>query len=113
MNNYEYFANNRRNYSVEANILMDNIRNGYVPSKAESFLILSNNQKRIRDYMELCSLKERIQNSNSITFSDLNLFFNTCSVDKNIQDKIINSLNDKGLLVRDYSKSMGMQYVKQ
>ena len=116
MNNYEYYANNRRNYSIEANMLMENIRNGYKPNKVESFMILSNNQKRINDYLDLNEIRNRIVSNNSITFKDLNKFFNVCSIDISKQDDIINSLNKKGLLVREYldTKDLekGRQYVK-
>ena len=103
---YELFANNRINFTKEADDLLEKIKNGGELSKKEAFILNCDDPQIISEYSKFDDIKNRIQDNNAITLDDFNFLCEAMKLDPHTKKLLEIGYKSKGL-ISDYSQSVG------
>lgn len=105
---YDYFFKNRKNFSKEADELLEKIKNGYEPTDKEIFF-LSSSQEWLDEHKELVSLKDELDEirnrvaCGNISEKDFNRLTEICEFNKEDIEKLRTSFSKKGILNEEKS----------
>lgn len=103
---YELFANNRINFTKEADDLLEKIKNGGELSNKEAFILNCDDPQIISEYSKLDDIKKQIKEDNAITLNDFNFLCETMKLDSHTKRLLEIGYKSKGL-ISDYSQSVG------
>jgi len=79
---YEYYKNNRKNVSKEAEGILNKIREGYIPNEADVFELLETDQNKINQYRKFYKIKDSISKDGRINQEDLNFLIKQLGIDE-------------------------------
>ena len=103
---YELFANNRINFTKEADDLLEKIKNGGELSNKEAFILNCDDPKIISEYSKFDDIKNRIQDNNAVTLDDFNSLCEAMKLDSHTKRLLEIGYKSKGL-ISDYSQNVG------
>ena len=103
---YELFANNRINFTKEADDLLEKIKNGGELSNKEAFILNCDDPQIISEYSKLDDIKKQIKEDNAITLNDFNFLCEAMKLDSHTKRLLEIGQKSKGL-ISDYSQSVG------
>lgn len=103
---YELFANNRINFTKEADDLLEKIKNGGELSNKEAFILNCDDPQIISKYSKLDDIKKQIKEDNAITLNDFNFLCEAMKLDSHTKRLLEIGYKSKGL-ISDYSQSVG------
>lgn len=103
---YELFANNRINFTEEADDLLEKIKNGGELSNKEAFILNCDDPQIISEYSKLDDIKKQIKEDNAITLNDFNFLCEAMKLDSHTKRLLEIGYKSKGL-ISDYSQSVG------
>ena len=103
---YELFANNRINFTKEADDLLEKIKNGGELSDRDAFILNCDDPQIISEYSKFDDIKKRIQDNNAVTLDDFNFLCETMKLDSHTKRLLEIGYKSKGL-ISDYSQSAG------
>lgn len=103
---YELFANNRINFTKEADDLLKKIKNGGELSNKEAFILNCDDPQIISKYSKLDDIKKQIKEDNAITLNDFNFLCEAMKLDSHTKRLLEIGYKSKGL-ISDYSQSVG------
>lgn len=103
---YELFANNRINFTKEADDLLEKIKNGGELSNKEAFILNCDDPQIISEYSKLDDIKKQIKEDNAITLNDFNFLCEAMKLDSHTKRLLEIGYKSKGL-ISDYSQSVG------
>ena len=103
---YELFANNRINFTKEADDLLEKIKNGGELSKKEAFILNCDDPQIISEYSKFDDIKNRIQDNNAVTLDDFNFLCEAMKLDSHTKRLLEIGYKSKGL-ISDYSQNVG------
>ena len=103
---YELFANNRINFTKEADDLLEKIKNGGELSNKEAFILNCDDPKIISEYSKFDDIKNRIQDNNAVTLDDFNFLCEAMKLDSHTKRLLEIGYKSKGL-ISDYSQNVG------
>ncbi len=79
---YEYYKKNRKNFSKEAETILDKIREGYIPNEADVFELLETDQRKINQYRKFYEIKDSISKNGRINQEDLKFLIQQLGIDE-------------------------------
>lgn len=103
---YELFANNRINFTKEADDLLEKIKNGGELSNKEAFILNCDDPQIISEYSKLDDIKKQIKEDNAITLNNFNFLCEAMKLDSHTKRLLEIGYKSKGL-ISDYSQSVG------
>lgn len=103
---YELFANNRINFTKEADDLLEKIKNGGELSNKEAFILNCDDPQIISEYSKFDDIKKQIKEDNAITLNDFNFLCEAMKLDSHTKRLLEIGYKSKGL-ISDYSQSVG------
>ena len=103
---YELFANNRINFTKEADDLLEKIKNGGELSDREAFILNCDDPQIISKYSKFDDIKKQIKEDNAITLNDFNFLCEAMKLDSHTKRLLEIGYKSKGL-ISDYSQSVG------
>ena len=103
---YELFANNRINFTKEADDLLEKIKNGGELSNKEAFILNCDDPQIISKYSKFDDIKKQIKEDNAITLNDFNFLCEAMKLDSHTKRLLEIGYKSKGL-ISDYSQSVG------
>lgn len=103
---YELYANNRINFTKEADDLLEKIKNGGELSNKEAFILNCDDPQIISKYLKFDDIKEQIKEDNAITLNDFNFLCEAMKLDSHTKRLLEIGYKSKGL-ISDYSQSVG------
>lgn len=103
---YELFANNRINFTKEADNLLEKIKNGGELSNKEAFILNCDDPQIISEYSKFDDIKKQIKEDNAITLNDFNFLCEAMKLDSHTKRLLEIGYKSKGL-ISDYSQSVG------
>lgn len=103
---YELFANNRINFTKEADDLLEKIKNGGELSNKEAFILNCDDPQIISEYSKFDDIKKQIKEDNAITLNDFNFLCESMKLDPYMKRLLEVGYKSKGL-ISDYSQSVG------
>ena len=103
---YELFANNRINFTKEADDLLEKIKNGGELSNKEAFILNCDDPQIVSKYSKLDDIKKQIKEDNAITLNDFNFLCEAMKLDSHTKRLLEIGYKSKGL-ISDYSQSVG------
>ena len=103
---YELFANNRVNFTKEADDLLEKIKNGGELSDREAFILNCDDPKKISEYSKFDDIRKQINEDNAITLDDFNFLIDAMKLDSHTKRLLEIGYKSKGLIL-DYSQSVG------
>lgn len=103
---YELYANNRINFTKEADDLLEKIKNGGELSNKEAFILNCDNPQIISKYLKFDDIKKQIKEDNAITLNDFNFLCEAMKLDSHTKRLLEIGYKSKGL-ISDYSQSVG------
>ena len=103
---YELYANNRINFTKEADDLLEKIKNGGELSNKEAFILNCNDPQIISKYLKFDDIKKQIKEDNAITLNDFNFLCEAMKLDSHTKRLLEIGYKSKGL-ISDYSQSVG------
>ena len=103
---YELFANNRINFTKEADDLLEKIKNGGELSDRDAFILNCDDPQIISEYSKFDDIKKRIQDNNAVTLDDFNFLCETMKLDSHTKRLLEIGYKSKGL-ISDYSQNAG------
>ena len=103
---YELFANNRINFTNEADDLLEKIKNGGELSNKEAFILNCDDPQIISKYLKFDDIKKQIKEDNAITLNDFNFLCEAMKLDSHTKRLLEIGYKSKGL-ISDYSQSVG------
>lgn len=103
---YELFANNRINFTKEADDLLEKIKNGGELSNKEAFILNCDDSQIISEYSKFDDIKKQIKEDNAITLNDFNFLCEAMKLDSHTKRLLEIGYKSKGL-ISDYSQSVG------
>lgn len=103
---YELFANNRINFTEEADDLLEKIKNGGELSDREAFILNCDDPQIISEYSKFDDIKKQIKEDNAITLNDFNFLCEAMKLDSHTKRLLEIGYKSKGL-ISDYSQSVG------
>ena len=103
---YELYANNRINFTKEADDLLEKIKNGGELSNKEVFILNCDDPQIISKYLKFDDIKKQIKEDNAITLNDFNFLCEAMKLDSHTKRLLEIGYKSKGL-ISDYSQSVG------
>lgn len=103
---YELFANNRINFTKEADDLLEKIKNGGELSNKEAFILNCDDPQIISEYSKFDDIKKQIKEDNAIILNDFNFLCEAMKLDSHTKRLLEIGYKSKGL-ISDYSQSVG------
>ena len=103
---YELYANNRINFTQEADDLLEKIKNGGELSNKEAFILNCDDPQIISKYLKFDDIKKQIKEDNAITLNDFNFLCEAMKLDSHTKRLLEIGYKSKGL-ISDYSQSVG------
>ena len=103
---YELYANNRINFTKEADDLLEKIKNGGELSNKEAFILNCDDPQIISKYLKFDDIKKQIKEDNAITLNDFNFLCEAMKLDSHTKRLLEIGYKSKGL-ISDYSQSVG------
>lgn len=103
---YELFANNRINFTKEADDLLEKIKNGGELSDRDAFILNCDDPQKISEYSKFDDIKNRIQDNNAITIDDFNFLCEAMRLEPYTKRLLEIGYKSKGL-ISNYSQSVG------
>ena len=103
---YELYANNRINFTKEADDLLEKIKNGGELSNKEAFILNCDDPQIISKYLKFDDIKKQIKEDNAITLNDFNFLCESMKLDPHTKRLLEIGYKSKGL-ISDYSQSVG------
>ena len=103
---YELFANNRINFTKEADDLLEKIKNGGELSDRDAFILNCDDPQKILEYSKFDDIKNRIQDNNAITLNDFNFLCEAMKLDPHTKRLLEIGYKSKGL-ISDCSQNVG------
>ena len=103
---YELYANNRINFTKEADDLLETIKNGGELSNKEAFILNCDDPQIISKYLKFDDIKKQIKEDNAITLNDFNFLCEAMKLDSHTKRLLEIGYKSKGL-ISDYSQSVG------
>lgn len=103
---YELYANNRINFTKEADDLLEKIKNGGELSNKEVFILNCDDPQIISKYSKFDDIKKQIKEDNAITLNDFNFLCEAMKLDSHTKRLLEIGYKSKGL-ISDYSQSVG------
>lgn len=103
---YELYANNRINFTKEADDLLEKIKNGGELSDTEVFILNCDDPKKISEYSKFDDIRKQIKEDNAITLNDFNFLCDAMKLDSHTKRLLEIGYKSKGL-ISDYSQSVG------
>lgn len=103
---YELFANNRINFTKEADDLLEKIKNGGELSDRDAFILNCDDPQIISEYSKFDDIKNRIQDNNAVTLDDFNFLCETMKLDSHTKRLLEIGYKSKGL-ISDCSQNVG------
>lgn len=103
---YELYANNRINFTKEADDLLEKIKNGGELSNKEAFILNCDDPQIISKYLKFDDIKKQIKEDNAITLNDFNFLCEAMKLDSHTKRLLEIRYKSKGL-ISDYSQSVG------
>ena len=101
-NRYNYYLKNRINNSESANKILEKIKNGYEPNKADVFELCCNNQEKIDEYREMYNLEERVKDG-KISEEDYNYLINKIGINDDYLEPLLKQMFiSSGKLIDNY-----------
>lgn len=95
---YELFANNRINFTKEADDLLEKIKNGGELSDRDAFILNCDDPQIISEYSKFDDIKNRIQDNNAITIDDFNFLCEAMRLDPYTKKLLEIGYKSKGLI---------------
>ena len=102
---YELFANNRVNFTKEADDLLEKIKNGGELSDREAFILNCDDPQKISEYSKFDDIRKQIKEDNAITLNDFNFLCDAMKLDSHTKRLLEIGYKSKGL-ISDYSQSV-------
>lgn len=106
---YELFANNRINFTKEADDLLEKIKNGCELSDREAFILNCDNHEQISEYCKIDDIQKRIQDNNAITLNDFNFLCEAMKLDSYTKRFLEIDYKNKGL-ISDFKSENSEKY---
>jgi hypothetical protein len=109
---YDFALNNRQNMSVEADALLEKIKNGHELRPSENIQLLSSEEEYNRNKDSLANvdliydIQERTKNG-TITMEDLNYLLSQIGTDEMTADMLKQNFINSGKVVDSYDTGMG------
>lgn len=103
---YELYANNRINFTKEADDLLEKIKNGGELSDTEAFILNCDDPQKISEYSKFDDIRKQIKEDNAITLDDFNFLCASMKLDSHTKRLLEIGYKSKGL-ISDYSQSVG------
>ena len=103
---YELYANNRINFTKEADDLLEKIKNGGELRNKEAFILNCDDPQIISKYLKFDDIKKQIKEDNAITLNDFNFLCEAMKLDSHTKRLLEIGYKSKGL-ISDYSQSVG------
>lgn len=103
---YELYANNRINFTKEADDLLEKIKNGGELSDREAFILNCDDPQKISEYSKFDDIRKQIKEDNAITLNDFNFLIDAMKLDSHTKRLLEIGFKSKGL-ISDYSQSVG------
>ncbi len=100
---YDYFFKNRKNFSKEADELLEKIKNGHEPTDKEVFF-LSCSEEWLNEHKDQVKLKEELDEirnrvaCGTITEKDFNRLTEICGFSREDIERLRTSFSKKGIL---------------
>ncbi len=95
---YDYYSEERLNFSDNATIIMNKIKDGYDPNEADVFELLERDQKRIDDYRKFYNIRKDIEDTGKISEGDLKFLIESLGVDEETSKKMYEGFKEKGVV---------------
>ena len=102
---YEYWANARKNTNERSDEILQSILNGHIPDNIETFEMLCDDPLQVEEYKKYEVLKKKIADNNGITNEDFEKLCSTVGFDSDTVETIRNEFNQRGLIVEEYKNT--------
>lgn len=99
--NYEIYAKERKNFSKEADDILEKIKTGHLPDKIEVFTLMCDEPEKVEKYMQMEQLKDRMK-MGVISEEDFEYLIGVIGLDFETQNLLRQQFIEKGILVSDY-----------
>ena len=99
---YEYHANTRMIFSERTDEILERIKCGHILTKFEEFEFICDDPIKIEQYRIMESIKDRINESATVSTADFNTLVNLVGFDKETSDALRKEFTAKGILVDEY-----------
>ena len=101
---YEFWANKRKNISPRTDELLKQILTGHILSKSEEFEMICTDQKKFKEYSQYENLKKRIVDNNGITLDDFNELCKNIGFDSKTTELMRIAFESRGLIIDSYEE---------
>ena len=92
-----------------ANMILEQIKNGYEPNDADVFELCCDEQDKIDEYREMYDIKQRVKDG-QISEKDYNYLINKIGVsDEYLESTLRQAFTESGKLVEDYETPKSMK----
>lgn len=106
---YNYYLSKKINNSDHANMILEQIKNGYEPNDADVFELCCDEQDKIDEYREMYDIKQRVKDG-QISEEDYNYLINKIGVkDEYLESALRQAFTESGKLVEDYETPKSMK----
>ena len=99
---YENYANARVNNSEQADLILERIKYGHIPTKYEIFELMCDDPIKIEQYITLQTIKDRVNSNDVIAKEDFDTLSDIIGLDQETSEQIRLSFVNKGILVDEY-----------
>ena len=101
---YNYYLSKKINNSDHANMILEQIKNGYEPNDADVFELCCDEQDKIDEYREMYDIKQRVKDG-QISEEDYNYLINKIGVkDEYLESALKQMLVSTGKIVDEYDE---------
>lgn len=101
---YEHYSNSRINKSKSADLILEKIKCGHIPTKYEIFELTCDDPVKIEEYVKLETIKDRVTDSGTISKEDFYTLSSIIGFDEEISQQIMQGFVAKGILVERYAE---------
>jgi len=106
---YNYYLSKKINNSDHANMILEQIKNGYEPNDADVFELCCDEQDKIDEYREMYDIKQRVKDG-QISEEDYNYLINKIGVkDEYLESALRQMLVSTGKIVNEYDESKSIK----
>lgn len=94
--NYEHYSKIRKNFSESADIILEKIKDGYDPNRADVFELMSEDLELNEKFRKFYDLQKDVCENGSLEEQDLLYLIDTLGVDKETGDLLYNEFKKHG-----------------
>jgi len=103
---YNYYLSKKINNSEHANMILDQIKNGYEPNAADVFELCCDDEEKITEYREMFNIKQRVKDG-IISEKDYEYLIKKIGIkDEYLEEILKEKFMSSGKLVEEYDTSI-------